>query len=489
MRSKNRRRIGVSSRSRNKNMGRNILIFLLLLILLAGAAAGFILFETEILQLTRNTQLHFLGSPQEVQLQAADRRSGLQQIIIALRQDENEFQLFQKKFPRRAWLSKAGPGEIRENLVLDVQKAGAKEGKAELTVSVHDFSLNGTLRGNSVTHIFPVIIDTDPPRVHIEHAQQYIMPGGSGIVVYSISEPADRHGVVIDDNFFQGYPLPGGKERFIAYIALPWNGDKPEHLRVVAADQAGNEGSSTFTVRFKPAKEKKDRINISDRFLNKKIPEFEKNYPELSGANLEKYLFVNREVRIRNAEKIAAVCRNTASEQLWKDRFLRMAGAGRAGFADQRTYYYQRQVIDHQTHLGVDIASTKRAAVEAANSGKVIFADYLGIYGNMVMIDHGQGLTSLYSHLSRIAVEAGQMVEKGELIGNSGITGMAGGDHLHRPDQQGARRWPGERRELLSRPFGRRALHRVHELGRQPGCRRHQFLSRHLREGLGHWDG
>ncbi len=202
-------------------------------------------------------------------------------------------------------------------------------------------------------------------------------------------------------------------------------------MQVVAEDQAGNEGNSTFSIRFKPAKDKKDRINISDGFLNKKIPEFQESYPELTGTNLEKYLFVNNTVRIRNAEKIAALSSNTASEQLWQDRFLRMPGAGRAGFADQRTYYYQGEAIDHQTHLGMDIASTARVTVEAANRGKVVFADYLGIYGNMVMIDHGQGLTSLYSHLSRIAVEPGQLVEKGEIIGHSGTTGMAGGDHLH----------------------------------------------------------
>lgn len=287
------------------------------------------------------------------------------------------------------------------------------------------------MQGNETALVFPVKIDTKPPRVHIEHAQQYITPGGSGIVVYSVSEPSERHGVMLDDTFFQGYPLRGSTKRFIAYIALPWNSDKPEQARVIAVDQAGNEGSTPFSMRFKSAKEKKDRINISDGFLNKKIPEFEDSYPQLNGTNLEKYLIVNRTVRVQNAEKIAVLCNNTESEQLWEGRFLRMAGAGRAGFADQRTYYYKGEPIDHQTHLGMDIASTARVEVEAANNGKIIFADYLGIYGNMVMIDHGQGLTSLYSHLSRIAVEVGQTVEKGEVIGNSGTTGMAGGDHLH----------------------------------------------------------
>ena len=430
MNSKNRRRIG-SSRSSKKGLGRNILIIFLLLIVLASAAAGFILFETEKPQLTLNRELHFLGSPQEILVHATDQRSGIQRISIVLEQDKKEFQLFTKEFPRQAWLSKAGPDNIQEALTLDVQKAGAQEGKANLILSVHDFSLNGTLQGNVTTHVFPVTIDTKPPQVHIEHAQQYISPGGSGIVIYNISEPSQKHGVLLDETFFQGYPVADNRKRFIAYIALPWDADKPEQMRVVSVDQAGNEGSSTFSMHIKTAKEKRDRIYVSDGFLNKKIPEFQNSYPELTGSNLEKYLVVNRTVRVRNAEKIAAICKNTASEQLWQGRFLRMAGAGKAGFSDQRTYYYQGEAIDHQIHLGMDIASTAKAPVEAANRGKVIFADYMGIYGNVVMIDHGQGLTSLYSHLSRIGVETGQFVDQGEIIGNTGTTGMAGGDHLH----------------------------------------------------------
>ncbi|MCW5214456.1 hypothetical protein VU13_03990 [Desulfobulbus sp. US5] len=202
--SKNRRRIGTSSRSTNKKwLGRNFLIIIFLLFVLAGAAAGFILFETEKPQVTLDKDLLFLGSPLKVQLQATDRKSGIQQVSIVLQQNEKEFSLFKKSFLRQAWLSKAGAGEIQETLTLDVQQAGAKEGEAKLTVSVHDFSLNNGLQGNVTTHVFPVTIDTRPPRVHIEHAQQYITPGGSGIVVYSISEPSERHGLYLMMPFFK----------------------------------------------------------------------------------------------------------------------------------------------------------------------------------------------------------------------------------------------------------------------------------------------
>jgi murein DD-endopeptidase MepM/ murein hydrolase activator NlpD len=61
----------------------------------------------------------------------------------------------------------------------------------------------------------------------------------------------------------------------------------------------------------------------------------------------------------------------------------------------------------------------------------VVLAEFYGIYGNCVIVDHGLGLQTLYSHLNEMDVQAGQEVARGELIGKSGVTGLAGGDHLH----------------------------------------------------------
>ena len=67
----------------------------------------------------------------------------------------------------------------------------------------------------------------------------------------------------------------------------------------------------------------------------------------------------------------------------------------------------------------------------AANSGTVVLARYFGIYGNAVVVDHGYGLMSLYGHLSTLEVVPGQTVERGQTLGRTGETGLAGGDHLH----------------------------------------------------------
>jgi murein DD-endopeptidase MepM/ murein hydrolase activator NlpD len=102
-----------------------------------------------------------------------------------------------------------------------------------------------------------------------------------------------------------------------------------------------------------------------------------------------------------------------------------------ARFADHRFYFYKGQRVDDKVHLGVDLASLTNAPVLASNNGKVIFGDRLGIYGLAVVIDHGQGLASVYGHLSKIEVSPGEVVKKGQTIGLTGDTGLAGGDHLH----------------------------------------------------------
>jgi murein DD-endopeptidase MepM/ murein hydrolase activator NlpD len=77
------------------------------------------------------------------------------------------------------------------------------------------------------------------------------------------------------------------------------------------------------------------------------------------------------------------------------------------------------------------LASLQHSPVPAANAGKVVFAEPLGIYGRAVIIDHGFGLFSMYAHLSQIAVAVDQVVAKGDILGKTGKSGLAGGDHLH----------------------------------------------------------
>jgi murein DD-endopeptidase MepM/ murein hydrolase activator NlpD len=151
----------------------------------------------------------------------------------------------------------------------------------------------------------------------------------------------------------------------------------------------------------------------------------------MKGDLKDQYLYANNTIRQENNKKISLACQHPSTQRLWDGRFLRMPGSKRAGFADHRTYFYRGKPFDKQVHLGVDLAQIERAEVKAANNGKVVFAQYLGIYGNTIILDHGQGIFSLYAHLSEFDVKPGDMVKKDMLIARTGHTGMAGGDHLH----------------------------------------------------------
>ena len=147
---------------------------------------------------------------------------------------------------------------------------------------------------------------------------------------------------------------------------------------------------------------------------------------------LAKFLYINETLRLQNVETVLKVPSDTRAELMWKDSFNRLPGAAnRARFADKRTYKYNGKIISHSTHLGIDLASTANAPVGAGNNGRVIMAENVGIFGNTVIVDHGLGLASLYCHLSQMNVTKGDMVKKDDIIGRTGMTGLAGGDHLH----------------------------------------------------------
>ncbi len=422
-------------RIRSRRSKRSFIFYLVPLVLLLAAAAVLIfLHEREMPQINLLTDVSLIGSRQEISIEIIDTRSGISHTEVLLRQSGRETKLAGHDFERKGYLVfSAGPDRVDEKVLLDSSLLHLEDGRAELVIVARDFSFWNFLRGNETRRVFPFVLDTTPPKIIRQSSPQYIKPGGSGLVIYKITEPPKRHGVSINGNFHPGFPLAEKGETFFgAMVGLPWNTKKIDAAYVLAEDGAGNIGKALFGMILRKVKFKHDRINVSDGFLSLKIPEFSQFYPEMSGSSLDKYLFVNNNVRQANNKKFKEVCSLSVPERLWDGAFLRMAkSSNRAGFADQRTYFYQRKKIDEQVHLGIDLASVRHADIQAANSGKVIFAEYIGIYGNTVIIDHGQGVFSLYSHLSQIKVVKDDMVKKGDVLGSSGTSGMAGGDHLH----------------------------------------------------------
>jgi murein DD-endopeptidase MepM/ murein hydrolase activator NlpD len=82
-------------------------------------------------------------------------------------------------------------------------------------------------------------------------------------------------------------------------------------------------------------------------------------------------------------------------------------------------------------HTGIDLAGPNHAAIAASDSGNVLYTGWYGGYGRVVIVSHGKGMSTLYAHLSRVAVSPGQNVKKGDIIGYEGTTGFSTGPHLH----------------------------------------------------------
>jgi hypothetical protein len=415
--------------------GSPILLLVLPLVFLAAAAVVLVyLYEREAPRVSMVTDIGRMGRSKDLELVLEDGKRGLRAVEVWLVQGDKKSKVFEKSYTPQGGFGFSGPKRAEEAFEVAVADLKFKDLEAELLVLVRDYSWWAWRQGNLAEVSFPTVLDTRPPLVRIVDSTRYVIAGGAGVVTYKINEEVASHGVLFNGFFHPGFSLPNkGEGVYGAVLGLPHDTKLIEQSLVRAVDLAGNENMMPFGMVLRKSTRKEDRIEVSDNFLSQKLPEFISHYPELIGKTpLEQYLEVNGRLRRENYAKILEVCSRTKPERMWDGIFQRLPRSSRrAGFAEYRTYYYQGKEIDQQVHLGFDLASTSQAPVKAASPGEVVFADYLGIYGNMVIIDHGFGVFTLYSHLSQIQVEVGGPVSEETVIGLTGMSGMAGGDHLH----------------------------------------------------------
>lgn len=401
---------------------------LLIVILLAGLGAGaFMLFRDQqppALSITPASGT--VGPGSVINVQAADTASGLRSLAVTLRQHDRSVSLPVKPFA-------TGQQSLSVEFPLtdiDLKASKFKDGTVEINVTSVDASFAGFGEGNTAVATQEVTLDTQAPRITVDSIAHNIRQGGAGLVVYTLTEEAAASGIRVGDVFFPGYRQPDGS--YLCLFAFPYYMETDQFAPVVEAeDAAGNRRTISFNYHTIARKFPSDVINLPDRFLNSKMPNFEDSVPGQM-TQLERFLKVNREIRKVNRSALLNLGRRTSPEILWEGSFLRLPNAAnRAGFGDRRVYKYKGQEIDRQTHLGIDLASLRKAPVPAANNGTVVYADDFGIYGQCIIIDHGLGLQSLYAHLSSFKVQEGDTVKRGQIIGNTGATGLAGGDHLH----------------------------------------------------------
>ncbi len=353
-------------------------------------------------------------------LTARDPDSGVREITVTAVQGAKSIPLVAKTYTPPV-------ASLEESFSL---KEGFREGNFTLRVAVRDASYYMFGRGSTTTLEPGYVLDNHPPRVAISSTAHNIKRGGTGCVAYTVTKKTSLSGVFVGENFFPGFEQEDGL--YVCLFAFPdWLQPKDFRVKLVARDLAGNEDAKYVQMHILPRNFLADKVNIPESFLAQKFSEFKPFYPEETDP-LKLYLRVNTELRVQNAQTLLKVGNRTSPTPLWSGGFMRLPNsAQRSGFGDQRTYLYNGEKIDFQVHQGVDLASLERAPVPAANVGDVVYAGFLGIYGNAVVIDHGLGLQTIYSHMSQIDVREGERLAKGQIIGRTGTTGLAGGDHLH----------------------------------------------------------
>ncbi len=409
-----------------KRSVKTIQYVLIAVLLAAGAAFTFVYLEWEKPVIEVDRPFDTIGSARSVAVVMKDAKSGIRSYEVALVQGGKRFIVEGADLPEKGFHDK------RLQLEISPGRLGVKDGEAVFSVRVTDFS---PLR-NTAVYEAKVKVDQVPPRIAVLSRAHNVNAGGTCLVVYRVTKEVAASGVKCQDSFFPGYEVRGQKgSYFIAYFAVPRDMTPSTPVAVTAVDKGGNSAVAAVPVYLrKTAPFMSDTVAVSDSFLQQKAAEFQQADSRLANKSPQEiFSFVNSTVRQENDAKIRSICARSAPERIWDgDAFLRMKNAApKALFGDERTYVYRGVPLGSSVHLGVDLASLAQAAVEAANAGKVVFADFLGIYGNCVILDHGQGVFSLYAHLSTISVKPGEVVSKGGQLGTSGATGFAGGDHLH----------------------------------------------------------
>jgi len=380
-------------------------------------------FENPEIKLSRDIQA--IGQRTTLNVSIKDAKSGLGQTTVSITQNENTRIL--------STVTYSGKKINKKDLAVVIDPISLKlhDGPAVLTISAVD----NTLWKNSATLSKVISVDVIPAQIFLLTPTNHINPGGTCMVLYRTSKPVMTTGIQVEDVFFPAYPTSvSGKPCYIAYFALPLDiAPSGANIRIYAKDQGGNETVTSVPRLILKKKFRSDKMALSEKFLQQKMPEFLPINPALRDKPpIEIFIYINTILRNENFKTIQAACQKSEAKQLWQDTFLRMKDASpMALFGDKRTWMYNGKAIGESVHMGVDLASLATAPIEAANSGTVAFSGPLGIYGNAVIIDHGYGLFTLYGHMSNIQTKNGQSVKRGDIIGNSGLSGLAGGDHLH----------------------------------------------------------
>jgi murein DD-endopeptidase MepM/ murein hydrolase activator NlpD len=374
---------------------------------------------------TLKTPVEVVGAKTGLTIEAGDLSSGLKEVKVTFSQGDQSKIVLERTFPPGG--DRGEPVEVP--VILEPKALGFKEGKATLTIEARDRSWRNLFRGRQASLKQEVVIDLVPVSLTFQATSHLLHAGGTGTICYRLNKEVKESGVLVGNRFYRGFPNPKGtKGEYVVLFPVPQEGPAAFRVELLARPSLGNEIKQAVSLTAKPRKWRHDSLNLPDGFLRKVATSLPVPNPnDLLGS----YLEVNRNLRRQNHDLFQKISFQSAPQPLWSGAFRRFFGKPMARFGDRRTYLYQGKAVDQQIHMGEDLASLVHSPVYAGNHGVAVYAEPLGIYGQTVILDHGLGVFSSYSHLSKIDVKVGDKLQKGAVLGQTGTTGLAAGDHLH----------------------------------------------------------
>jgi murein DD-endopeptidase MepM/ murein hydrolase activator NlpD len=419
---------------RERQQGKGYIRAVLLLLVIAGVIYGInALFQSQYFEshkpkITLKERLYWnLNTPLAIPI---SDDSGLKSIQVFLSDGDAQVQIPQKEI---APLSK----NFTASVAFPKMGLSKKNGVLKLTVKVTDISKWNFFTGNSSSKQAIIIIDDKKPEVFPLISSYGITKGGAGLAIFK-AEDKNLQKLTIETNFGKEFkPTPFYKKGYYAVLVAWPLTEKRFSAKIVATDKAGNKTRSRLSFFLKNKKYRESTITAKESFINGKIADLAEDKPNET-QNLtpaQKLDYINATYRGENNKLIkeitSKVDQNLLENFKLQPFYPLKNGKVVASHGDHRYYKYHDKVISEAYHLGLDLASTKRADILITNPGVVVFANYNGIYGNNLIVYHGLGLYSLYGHCSYLAVQKGDIVNAWEVGAKTGATGLALGDHLH----------------------------------------------------------
>jgi murein DD-endopeptidase MepM/ murein hydrolase activator NlpD len=382
----------------------------------------------------------FLGQTNNLELMVDSPGGQFSSIDVALEQNGKSYPVFALDQQNQATVKQESADRLY--IIRPVGKRAVPElqaGAARIVVHASRPVVYGIRQAESVA-TKDVQVRLQPPQVAVLSSFHYINHGGTEFVVYRATPEDVQSGVRVGNIEYPGFPasgagIKGDPALRVAFFALLFDQDLNAPMNVFARDEAGNETVTPLDHMVFPKVYSHSKITIDDRFLGRVVPAIAAASPGEDIPTddlLAGFLKINGELRRKNNQYITDLAKKSSPQMQFHDAFQQLGNSQvEAKFADTRTYLYKGKEVDTQVHLGFDLAVTANVPLVASQHGTIVHASDLGIYGNCVIIDHGMGVMSLYGHMSSIGVKVGDQVQKGQQIGRSGMTGLAGGDHLH----------------------------------------------------------